>query len=616
MSQSEVEDDPTCKPPVLSIYSMGGRDDGSEFADARGKTHTHSSSFVMNSGHQAAATVSTSIGSLGSENSDSSGMTKRPLLRIRRFRATNLRIKDVGAHRVPLSEVTPVKTNTPNPKMVAGTTTATPTRSLSTLEPPKPPSEPLVSPRPSQPASEAAGRPILPPFAVPASKRPLLAAQDLPFAAPLARPRLIRTETGPAKGRDHQSWSHPEPRVVPAPAAVARLPSALTPNGGFAVPAKPHLLSHPSPPLGTAVAANQPGHEPSPARFPPPPPPSIPQTARGYTIGSTFYERLEEIGRGGSSKVYRVREANTKRQWAFKRVKFDQYDDACIAMFKGEIELLRKLLKHPRVVHLHDHAISTGVVYLVMELGEKDLAHSLQLRLNSVVGTDHMAYVRFVTLEMLHCVKAVHDADIVHLDLKPANFLWVNGVLKIIDFGIANAVPDYTINVYRDSQIGTPNYMAPEALAESGSDPRHTLAKWRVGKPSDIWSVGCIMYQLIYGKPPYNHYKGPQRVFAITNPAVVIKFPSQGVGGVAVPRAAVQFMQACLVHDPDHRWSVDECMTSEFTCPWVVDRETIQELVHVAMDQGYSHSGTTMPRDYYEQLAEVMIDKIKAMNWN
>ena len=80
-------------------------------------------------------------------------------------------------------------------------------------------------------------------------------------------------------------------------------------------------------------------------------------------------------------------------------------------------------------------------------------------------------------------------------------------MLKIIDFGIANAVPDHTINVYRENQIGTPNYMAPEAICESN----YTSARiWKVGKPSDIWSIGCILYQFIYGKAPFAGYSGNQ----------------------------------------------------------------------------------------------------------
>lgn len=65
---------------------------------------------------------------------------------------------------------------------------------------------------------------------------------------------------------------------------------------------------------------------------------------------------------------------------------------------------------------------------------------------------------------MLEAVQAVHQENVVHTDLKPANFVLVKGRLKIIDFGIAKAVANDTVNIQRDAQVGTVNYMSPEAI--------------------------------------------------------------------------------------------------------------------------------------------------------
>ncbi len=72
---------------------------------------------------------------------------------------------------------------------------------------------------------------------------------------------------------------------------------------------------------------------------------------------------------------------------------------------------------------------------------------------------------------MLSAVHCIHEERIIHGDLKPANFLFVKGVLKLIDFGIAKAIQsDDTTNIYRESQVGTLNYMSPESILEdSGS---------------------------------------------------------------------------------------------------------------------------------------------------
>jgi len=67
---------------------------------------------------------------------------------------------------------------------------------------------------------------------------------------------------------------------------------------------------------------------------------------------------------------------------------------------------------------------------------------------------------------MLQAVHAVHQENVVHTDLKPANFVLVKGRLKIIDFGIAKAVANDTVNIQRDQQIGTVNYMSPEAISK------------------------------------------------------------------------------------------------------------------------------------------------------
>lgn len=70
---------------------------------------------------------------------------------------------------------------------------------------------------------------------------------------------------------------------------------------------------------------------------------------------------------------------------------------------------------------------------------------------------------------MLQAVDSIHQQRIIHGDLKPANFLFVRGALKLIDFGIAKAIQsDDTTNIYRESQIGTLNYMAPESILDTG----------------------------------------------------------------------------------------------------------------------------------------------------
>lgn len=344
-------------------------------------------------------------------------------------------------------------------------------------------------------------------------------------------------------------------------------------------------------------------------------------------INGTQYEKLELMGRGGTSKVYKVKSMTNQRLYAIKKVTFDQFDDICVRGFKGEIDLLLKLKGTERVVQLVDHVLGEGSIYLVMECGEIDLAHVFQNKLAAPHALD-INFVKFHALEMLHCVKAVHDAGIVHSDLKPANFLFIKGVLKIIDFGIANAVPEHTANIYRESQIGTPNYMAPETLIGIGHvspgllSPENGVIKnkntWRVGKPSDVWSCGCIIYQMVYGMPPYGGYSGNQRIMAIMNPQVKIAYPSKGLGGQLVPKSAIELLQNCLARDPHERYSVEQCMESDFLKPKIVSETFVRDLVHLAVNFGYNsrNNGTgSITSELYDRLVDTVLKGIQELNY-
>lgn len=351
------------------------------------------------------------------------------------------------------------------------------------------------------------------------------------------------------------------------------------------------------------------------------------------SINGNQYEKLELLGRGGSSKVYKVKSLSNNKLFAIKKVTFDQFDDLCVQGFKGEIDLLLKLKDADRVVKLVDHAIGEGSIYLVMECGDIDLAHVFQnkLSMNNVLDIN---FVKYHSIEILKCVQAVHRAGIVHSDLKPANFLFIRGILKIIDFGIANAVPDHTANIYRESQIGTPNYMAPEALVEvsqafpglpvpnnnNNQQQSYGLQRntWKVGKPSDVWSCGCIIYQMIYGKPPYGGYSGNQRVMAIMNPQVKIQYPGKGIGNIKVPQSAIELMQKCLTRNPNERWTVEQCLNSDFLNPKIVSETFVRDLVHLAVNFGHNNrvnGNGLITADVYDRLVDTVLKQIEDLNF-
>ncbi|KAK3670580.1 hypothetical protein LTR78_009548 [Recurvomyces mirabilis] len=334
-----------------------------------------------------------------------------------------------------------------------------------------------------------------------------------------------------------------------------------------------------------AISGNTP-HRPAPA---PPPKMSVLETAtttagasvtkskkkRSHiVVNGKIFTQMGKIGKGGSSDVFCVMAENYKT-FALKRVKLDDCDESAVRGYKGEIDLLKSLSEVERVVRLFDWELNDEKqeLLVLMEKGESDLNRTLSLRLNALDAKFDSAFVRYHWREMLECVQAVHDHDIVHSDLKPANFLLVSGRLKLIDFGIANAIDtDNTCNVHRESHVGTPNYMSPESITDTNAPqpgmsrdekgrPLNQKKDMRIGKASDVWSLGCILYQMTYGRPPFAHIPNQiSRIMAITNPAHVIEFPSTGVGNSFIPPPLRGLLRRCLNRDPEKRPLIKEML--------------------------------------------------------
>ncbi|KAG6001414.1 hypothetical protein E4U21_004334 [Claviceps maximensis] len=409
--------------------------------------------------------------------------------------------------------------------------------------------------------------------------------------------------------------------------------------------------------LGSAKPAASPERRPlapiannTPHRAAPPPPPKMSvldaatSTAGAATttqakqrrnvlrVNGKCYTRLECLGRGGSAKVYRVTAENGK-MFALKRVALENADEGTIRGYRGEIDLLARLKGVDRVIDLYDHEMNSEkqVLTLLMEMGELDLNKLLTSRQNPEFAKFDPAFVRFYWKEMLECLQSVHQYDVVHSDLKPANFVLVQGRLKLIDFGIANAIQtDETVNVHRETQIGTPSYMSPESLMDA-NNPRGGRMPGRpklvkLGKPSDIWSLGCILYQMVYGLPPFGHIANQMaRCQAIINWDHIIEFPSRAVGGVSVPASLIRTMKRCLNRDLHMRPTCEELLhvTDPFLYPvefsdkaLPIDEELLGRIIQSVVSKcrermpTEAECATGWPQAYWTSIRKAMAGRI------
>ncbi|CAB1117494.1 unnamed protein product [Ectocarpus sp. CCAP 1310/34] len=289
-------------------------------------------------------------------------------------------------------------------------------------------------------------------------------------------------------------------------------------------------------------------------------------------VNGVLYLKTAQIGRGGSSKVFRV-VAPDCEMLALKVVKVDNHAEnakGLLDSYSNEIELLKSLQGNRFIINLENSEVDRrrGLIYIVLELGETDLDQLMRQYKANIASSraDPKAlglfpggldanFVRVIWQQMLKAVQAMHEQRVVHGDLKPANFVFVKGSLKLIDFGIAKAISNDTTNISRDSRVGTMNYMCPEAFEDTGNgelDPATGSQKpvIKQGRPSDIWSLGCILYQMAHGKTPFSHLGMLNKIRAITDPTHAIAFSDLEDGFL------VETLRACLRRDPSERASI------------------------------------------------------------
>ncbi len=212
--------------------------------------------------------------------------------------------------------------------------------------------------------------------------------------------------------------------------------------------------------------------------------------ARLQAALSDRYGIQRELGRGGMATVYLATDLKHDREVAIKVLHPDLAESLGPERFDREIKFAAKL-QHPNILGLFDSGEADGLLYYVMPFvyGE-----SLRERLDR----DHMLPVDFavhVALEVADALGYAHMLGIVHRDIKPENIMLSGGHALVADFGIARAVTEAGSSqrlTQTGTAVGTPLYMSPEqAVGDT------------VGPTSDIYSLACVLYEMLAGQPPF-----------------------------------------------------------------------------------------------------------------
>jgi len=206
------------------------------------------------------------------------------------------------------------------------------------------------------------------------------------------------------------------------------------------------------------------------------------------------YELDGVVGRGGMAEVYRARDIRLDRIVAIKTLRADLARDQTFqARFRREAQSAASL-NHPSIVAVYDTGedMATGVPvpYIVMEFVDGRTVRDLLIEGHRLLPERSLEIIDGV----LRALEYSHQAGIVHRDIKPGNVMVTrNGDIKVMDFGIARAMSDAQATMTQTAQvIGTAQYLSPEQARGDRVDAR-----------SDLYSAGCLLYELLTGRPPF-----------------------------------------------------------------------------------------------------------------
>ncbi|CAI2363374.1 unnamed protein product [Moneuplotes crassus] len=207
------------------------------------------------------------------------------------------------------------------------------------------------------------------------------------------------------------------------------------------------------------------------------------------------YEKIKKIGQGTFGNVWKVRRKSDSKEVVWKELDYGNMSDKEKKQLVSEVNILRDL-KHPNIVRYYDRIIDkeNTKIFIIMEYCKGgDISHLIK---RCIEGGQHIPEDQIwkIFTQIIEALYECHNrksGKILHRDIKPGNlFLDTENNVKLGDFGLARIMGKESLYAY--TNVGTPYYMSPEQINEN-----------KYNEKSDIWSTGCILYEIASLKPPF-----------------------------------------------------------------------------------------------------------------